>query len=206
MIDSATPPEDLDPILQLARTALASGDHDGAAELFARAARAGTPAVLGKIAEAYAEMFDGQAVDWMSRAVAAMSVPGGIVVHPGTLRIVAPHGVPEQQVWSVAVRSSARDRPVVVAALEAAVPRLMRNTHDGLELTDGEMDAALASGVDFYSPNYATVDAAVPRVWLDCKDAVLPAMALTVIRILTDELGAAGVRQAGLCTPALKGP
>ncbi|MQS17436.1 hypothetical protein F7Q99_35955 [Streptomyces kaniharaensis] len=206
MTDSAAPPEDLDPILQLARTALADGDHDGAAELFEQAARAGTPGVLGKIAEAYAEMFDGRAADWMSRAVAAMSVPGGITVHPGTLRIIAQHGVPEQQVWSVTVRSSDEDRPAVVTALEAAVPRLMRITHDGRELTDGDMDAALASGVDFYSPNYAAVDTSVPKVWLDCKDAVLPAMALAVIRVLADEFDTAGVRQAGLCTPATKGP
>jgi len=205
MTDSAIPSEDLD-LIQLARTALAGGDDDGAADLFEQAARAGVPGVLGRVAEAYGEMFDGRAADWMSRAVAAMSVPGGITVHPGTLRIIAQHGFPEQQVWSVTVRSSDEDRRAVVAALEAAVPRLMRITHDGRELTDGDMDAALASGVDFYSPNHAVVDAAGLRVWLDCKDAVLPAMALAVIRIVTDELATAGVRQAGLCTPAAKGP
>ncbi|MER5890220.1 hypothetical protein ABT160_40875 [Streptomyces sp. NPDC001941] len=146
--------EEFDPILRLARTALAGGDDDGAAELFEQAARVGTPRVLGKIAEAYGEVFDGRAADWMSRAVAAVSVPGGITVHPGTLRIIAQHGFPEQQVWSVTVRASEEDRAAAVTALEAAVPRLMRITDDGRELTVGGMEAALDSGVDFYSPNY----------------------------------------------------
>ncbi|MGW2547471.1 hypothetical protein ACWC5I_43005 [Kitasatospora sp. NPDC001574] len=206
MTDAAATPEasDSESIFHLARTALAGGDHDGAAELFERAARDGAPELLWRITEVYAEAFDARAAVWMSRAVASMSTPDAIVVHPGTLRIMAEHGVPEQQLWSVEVRSSADDRPRVVTALEAAVPRLMRITHDGRALTAGEMDAALAAGVSFYSPNYAAVDAAAeaaaPRVWLDCKDAVMPAMARSVIRVLLAELGTAGVRRAELCT------
>nr|BEK71532.1 hypothetical protein KPHV_87590 [Kitasatospora purpeofusca] len=192
---------ELEAIFHRAHEALRNGDG-AAADLFEHAARHGGGQTLWRIADAYAQAYSAHAAPWMGRAVTSMSTEGGLVVHPGTLRIIADHGICEQQLWEVEVRSSDTDRPAVVAALNAALPRLMRITDSGQELTAQEMDDALSTGVTFYSPNYAAVDAdgAAPRVWLDCKDAVAPMMARAVLHVVIDELSAAGITRAGLCT------
>lgn len=177
-------------------------DDEAAADLFERAASDSGGDMLWRVADAYARAYSARAALWTRRAVTSMSTEGGLVVHPGTLRIIADHGICEQQLWEVEVRSSDTDSPAVVTALTTALPRLMRITDSGKEFTEQEMDHALSTGVTFYSPNYAAVDAdgAAPRVWLDCKDSVAPMMARAVLQVVIDELSAAGITRAGLCT------
>ncbi|MFB8290669.1 hypothetical protein [Kitasatospora purpeofusca] len=199
MTDAATPgPESL---FQQGCAALTAGD-EGAADLFERAVRDAGGDMLWRVADAYARAYSAQAAPWTSRAVTSMSTDAGLMVHPGTLRIITDHGICEQQLWAVEVRSSETDRPAVVTALTAALPRLMRVTDGGQELTVQEMDDALSTGVAFYSPNHAAVDAGgtAPRVWLDCKDAVAPVMARAVLHVVIDELNAAGITRAELFT------
>ncbi|MFJ4091845.1 hypothetical protein ACIPYS_09705 [Kitasatospora sp. NPDC089913] len=187
-------------MFETARAALAEG-RDDVQELFDRAAAGAGPEMLWRITDAFVGAFDGRAAGWMSRAIESSEVAEGIRVHPGTLQIVVDHGYPVHQCWDIEVRSSAEDRPAVVAALNAAEPRLIRLTDDGRELSATEWEVALERGVDFYSPNYAAVEPdPVPRIRLDCKDAVMPLMSRAVIRVLLEELASAGVRQAVLST------
>ncbi|MFD7412136.1 hypothetical protein [Kitasatospora purpeofusca] len=200
MTSNAEGPHSRETLFETACAALAAG-RDDVQQLFERAAAGAGPEMLWRITNAFVEAFDGRAAGWMSRAVESSEVPDGISVHAGTLRIVVDDGYPVHQFWDIEVSSSAEDRAAVVAALNAAEPRLMRLTDDGRELSAEEMEAALEKGVDFYSPNYAAVEAdPVPRIGLDCKDAIMPFMSRAFIRVLLEELESVGVRQAGLST------
>ncbi|MGW4652328.1 hypothetical protein [Kitasatospora sp. NPDC004289] len=180
--------------------ALAEGREE-AQELFERAVALAGSAMLWRIVDPHVEEFDVRAAKWMRRAVRTLGVPGGIEVHPGTLRIVVRRGEPESQYWEIEVRSFVEDRAAVVRALEAAKRRIMRVAHDGRELSDAELEAEYEAGGYFYTPNYIAVERdPVPRIWMDCKDGIMPHMSRTVIAVVIEELAAAGVRRAGLCT------
>jgi len=173
-------------------------DREHAERFFELAAAGSGPEILWRVARTYMDVFDGLAASWQHRAVAAQSDPDGIQVDPGTLPIVTEHGYPLHQIWEIAIRCD--DQISAAAALAASVNRLFRITDDGRELSDVEWDASESDGVDFYSPNNVTVDQAVPRARLNCKDDIMPLMARAAIRIVLEELRAAGVQQATLFT------
>ncbi|MFC8827385.1 hypothetical protein ACFT9I_18810 [Streptomyces sp. NPDC057137] len=138
-----------------------------------------------------------EAGQWMRRAVASESEPGGITVAPGTLGIVSHDESDFRQVWEIAVESD--DHALAVVALNAAADRMWTVLEDGRERSPQEAEEVLT---ELYSPNCVNVDETVPLVWLDCKDSAMPHMARTDLRIIADELRKAGIRQAHLYTPS----
>ncbi|MER5638251.1 hypothetical protein ABT095_14980 [Kitasatospora sp. NPDC002227] len=192
--------------LELGRQQLRQGDREAAEALFRSAARAGGPEVAWQVADLWASVADGRAAEWQRLAIAGTAHGNGVEVDPDALPI---HTVDfdvdlcaaVDQRWEVAVRTDERHR--ALSALTAAKPRLGRVTDAGREYSEEEYAAALDS-VDFYSPNYVTViddPDTEPRVQLDCKDGVMPAMAREVLRILVEEMIAAGATGV-LLTPA----
>ncbi|NEA53426.1 hypothetical protein G3I60_04425 [Streptomyces sp. SID13666] len=172
----------------------------GRAERYFEAAAHADPEIAWRVASEWAAVADGRAAPWLRRAITSLPTRAGITVAPGTLSIVTEHGFAVHQIWRITV--AADDRIRAVAALESARPRLMRTTDSGQELTATAFEAALAH-VHFYSPNNVTVHdkrTGDPVIQLNCKDAILPLMARTVICIITDELARAGVT-ASLSTP-----
>ncbi|MCM2430957.1 hypothetical protein [Streptomyces sp. RKAG337] len=176
--------------------ALETWEWDRARELFEEAVRGSGPQMLWRVAEACLET--DQSAYWMRRAVVTESEPGGITVDPGALPMLGGNGDPFTQHWTIAVKSD--DPAHAVEALNAAELRLTYVLEDGRELSEEDADYDTADD-DFYSPNYAAVDAAVPCVWMDCKGGMFPHMARTALRIVADELRKAGVRHAHLFTP-----
>jgi hypothetical protein len=186
---------------ELGRQALEAWEWDRAHDLFEEAVRSSGPQMLWRVAEACLET--DQSAYWMQRAVVTESEPGGITVDPGALRIHGGNGGVFTQHWEIAVRSD--DPARAVEALNAAELRLTYVLENGRELSEEDDDYDTAD-FDFYSPNYAAVDATVPRVWMDCKGGMFPHMARTVLRIVADELRRAGIRQAHLFTPPAPDP
>ncbi|MBV1850113.1 hypothetical protein [Catellatospora tritici] len=174
--------------------------RDRAEPWFVRAAQLGGPEAAWWIVQAYAGALDGRARQWLRRAVGTESDPGGIEVDYGTLPIELDHGHAVDQDWRIRVRSD--DRPRTVAALHAARPRLMQVGEDGREYGDAEWPPRHPGGGDLYTPNTCQVDdrGEVPEIWLDCKSVIYPLMARTVIRIVAQELRAAGLSRALLFT------
>jgi hypothetical protein len=75
----------------------------------------------------------------------------------------------------------------VITGLSRAIYRLMRVGEDGVEYPD--QDAALNAGV--YTANYASEPERTENgieVYLDCKGAIEPPMAVTLRHVLQDEL------------------
>ncbi|MDI1462948.1 hypothetical protein QEZ54_18380 [Catellatospora sp. KI3] len=174
---------------------------------FVRAAQLGGPDAAWWIAHAYAYAFDGRSRQWLRRAVGTESDPDGIAVDHGTLAIVLDHGYPTHQRWRVRVRSD--DRARAVAALTAACARVMCVAEDGREFgPDEDLPVLDGDGHELYTPNHAAVDdtGAVPELHLDCKDGVMPLLARTVIRIVAQELRAAGLPWALLFTEEIPSP
>ncbi|MET8624656.1 hypothetical protein ABZW30_13020 [Kitasatospora sp. NPDC004669] len=203
MVHNQNGPEEM---LELGRQQLSAGDRDAAEALFRSASRAGGPEVAWRVAELWAGDADARAAEWQRRAISGTPQTSGIDIDSGTLPIRTNSFdvglcVAVDQRWEVAVRADDRHR--AVAALIAAKPRLSRVTDAGREYSEEEYAAALDS-VDFYSPNCVSViddGGTDPRVQLDCKGDVMPAMAREVLRILVEEMVTAGV--AGLLfTPA----
>ncbi|MER7756265.1 hypothetical protein [Kitasatospora sp. NPDC097643] len=182
------------------------GDElDLAERHFDAALRGPDPQMPWRVAQAWSYAADGRAASMMRRAVAALNPPPGITVDPGLLPVITSDDgcYALWQDWSVTVQ--AEDRGRTVAALEAARKRLPFTSHDGRELTREQYDTALATESDFYNPNFVGIenkDGTPPRIWLDCKDGVYPLLAREVIRIVIEELLAAGVSRATLRTPA----
>ncbi len=171
-----------------------SGQWEHAQELFEEAVRGSGPQMLWRVTEAC--LYSDEAALWMRRAVVTESEPGGITVGPEAFGILGGNGDALVQNWEIVVES---DEPArAVAALTAAKPRLMCVFEDGRELSPEEAENLWDEVFPPYSPNYAAVDATVPRIWMDCKDGIYPHMARTALRIVTDELRKAGVRQAHL--------
>ncbi len=173
--------------------------------LFEEAVRASGREMLWRAADACAadDADLVQASFWMRRAVAAESDPDGITVDPGTLCVVVDGDHADHQRWEIAVASD--DPARAVAALTAAEDRLMLVLEDGRELSEEEADDVLGE-TDLYSPNYAAVDDTVPRVWMDCKGAIMPLLARTALRIVAEELRTAGLPRAHLFTPPASPP
>ncbi|MCZ4126090.1 hypothetical protein [Streptomyces sp. H39-S7] len=170
-------------------------------EQYFEAAAHADPEIAWLVAREWAAVADGRAAAWLRLAISTLPTRAGITVEPGTLPIVTEHGFAVHQVWRITV--AADDRNGAVAALESARPRLLRTTDSGQELTATAFEATPAQSAHFYSPNNVTVHdkrASGPAIQLNCKDAILPVMARTVICIITDELARAGVT-ASLSTP-----
>ncbi|WP_327236114.1 hypothetical protein OG349_21315 [Streptomyces sp. NBC_01317] len=175
-----------------------SGQWEHAQELFEEAVRGSGPQMLWRVAEAC--LYCDEAASWMRRAVVTESEPGGITVGPEAFGILGGHGDALVQNWGIVVES---DEPArAVTALTAAKPRLMRVFEDGRELSPEEAEVLWDEASPPYSPNYAAVEATVPRIWMDCKDGIYPHMARTALRVVADELRKAGVRQAHLFSPS----
>ncbi|WP_406192563.1 tetratricopeptide repeat protein [Kitasatospora sp. NBC_01560] len=173
-----------------------AGQWEHARELFEKAVSSADsdPHMLWRVTESCLD--SDEAASWMRRAVVTESEPGGITVDPEAFGILGGGGRPLVQNWEIVVES---DEPAgVVAALTAAEPRLMRVFEDGRELSPEAAEELWDDACPPYSPNYAAVDATVPRIWMDCKDGIYPHMARTALRIVTDELRKAGVRRAHL--------
>ncbi|MFJ2648101.1 hypothetical protein ACIO1C_15355 [Streptomyces sp. NPDC087420] len=171
-----------------------SGQWEHAQELFEEAVRGSGPQMLWRVAEAC--LYCDEAALWMRRAVVTESEPGGITVGPEACGILGGNGDALVQNWEIVVESDEPARAVV--ALTAAKPRLMRVFEDGRELSPEEAEELWDEAFPPYSPNYAAVEATVPRIWMDCKDGIYPHMARTALRVVADELRKAGVRQAHL--------
>jgi hypothetical protein len=153
-----------------------------------------------------ADRADGAGAEMMRRAVAAeFPPPGGRVrVDPATFALVVDgFGYLSHQDFSVQVVAG----DGAAAALAAAAARFMAVGADGAEYrTDEERWAAEAADSEgrFYTPNFVSPVQPHPDgpwLWLDCKDATMPLMARTMLRILVQELHRAGVGDA-LVRPA----
>jgi hypothetical protein len=162
---------------------------------FELAAGNSVPDILWAISEAFSQHADARAAEWLRRAIASANEPNGIELDPGLLRIHTSHGYALHQDWEIRVRSD--NHPRAVEALRAAEPRIMRTFEDGHEASDDEFRTNAGR---LYNPNYAAVDEDVPRIWMDCKDGVMPLMAQTAIRIVSEELRSAGITRALLYT------
>jgi hypothetical protein len=116
-------------------------------------------------------------------------------------------GVHLGQDFGVQVVSPEYDR--AAAALAEAANRFSMVTADGREFTsEDELHQALSGEGSYdwrtYTPNYVSDVERHPDgpwIWVDCKDGVMPLMARTMVRILVEELGTAGVG-AGRIGPA----
>ncbi|MFD0742040.1 hypothetical protein ACFQ1L_09275 [Phytohabitans flavus] len=139
----------------------------------------------------------------MYRAIAA-EYPlraGGVGVDPSTFAITLDErGVLLGQDFSVQVVST--DPETAKVALAAAGKRFMLVTADGREYsTEDELWQRVKADDSWrtYSPNNVSDPQdhpAGPRIYCDCKDGVMPLMAATMIRILVQQLRAAGIDQA----------
>ncbi|MFC8454107.1 hypothetical protein [Kitasatospora sp. NPDC057223] len=175
--------------------AVQAWEWDRAQELFEEAVRTAGPPMLWRVTEAWLDR--GQTSAWMRRAVVAESEPGGITIDPTALEITGGNDSDVQvQNWEIAVESDDPERAVV--ALTAAEPRLMCVFEDGRELSPEDAEELMDEAMPPYNPNYAAVDATVPRIWMDCKGGLYPHMARTMLRIVADELRKAGIRQTRL--------
>lgn len=169
-----------------------------AQEWFELAARLGGVDMLWRIVDHYAEhgFFD-RLSEWMWRATEAEWLDDAYVVERGTL-CVCPgvDGGAEFQNWLVTV--STQPAEAAAKALVAAAPRMWWVYADGCEpaAQDKTEENAEEHG---YSPNYIGVEAddeGTVRLWLDYKGAIWPRMGRTHLRIVIEELRAAGAAEA----------
>ncbi|MFC8076718.1 hypothetical protein ACFUN8_14430 [Streptomyces sp. NPDC057307] len=109
-------------------------DWDSAGALFEEAVRRSGREMLWRVTEAY--LGSEEAGQWMRRAVASESEPGGITVAPGTLGIVSHDESDFRQVWDIAVESD--DDALAVVALNAAADRMWTVLEDGRERSPEE--------------------------------------------------------------------
>ncbi len=174
----------------------------GAARIqFEQAARRSDSEMLWRIADA-CQWVPPLAAHWMSRAVRSESEANGIEVDPSTLCITGgENGDALCQHFRIAVESGDHEK-AAEALTVAAENRLWAVLEDGQEIPDEDFIA----DSDLYSPNYVGLDPSVPLVWMDCKGAVIPYMARTVLRIVRQELQNAGIHQARLLTPEPNSP
>lgn len=165
---------------------------------FAAAAQDASADILWRIADEYGRRGDErQARPWIRRAIAAeyRDRPAGIAIDP-QLFAVATDDDRHGQAFNVQVVSADNGR--AMAALSAAARRFRRVTADGRELTDDEeYELALDSDDwDDYTPNYVSdpeLTEAGPGVWCDCKGSTMPLMARAMLRIVVEEVYAAGL-------------
>jgi len=203
-MDEHTFPTGGDEALLRGRELLAAGDREGAEQSFRDAVRLGAADAPWWITQAYLEVFDARAGEWMRQGAVSLSTPGGITVDPGTLPITT--GRTQDtiedtdyllgQVWCVALTDC--DPQAGAAALRAAKHSLYMATADGRVPSDEE---TLADTAPCYA-NCVWVDEAALTVTLDAKDAIMPMLARVVLTVLVEELQRAGVTRARLYTPA----
>jgi hypothetical protein len=133
-----------------------------------------------------------QPARWQRQAIAAEWGGGEAVVDQNTYRIFSMRpGAYRTQEFGAHVRGEPDE--AVRRALVAAADRLMCVGDDGVEYPD----AVAALDDAGYSPNYVSDPEKHPGGgWsfrVDCQGEVLPLMAATHLRILMEELRAAGV-------------
>jgi hypothetical protein len=139
---------------------------------------------------------------WMRYAITHeyWNHPSGITVDPTVFALIFDDlGVAVGQDFGVKV--VAADGGRLEAALDAVERRFELVTADGRELDDHEaLERLLDDGGDLDPRNYTpnAVMATSTTIHCDCKDAVMPMMARTMIRILVEELDTAGLRGAEL--------
>jgi hypothetical protein len=137
---------------------------------------------------------------WMHRAVRFEypDDPDGLTVDPRTFALrFDDTGVRIGQDFSVQVSSA--DPAAARAALAAAAARFAVVAADGREFADG--DELVAEDPHLYTPNSVSDPedhADGPWIYCDCKDGTMPLMARTMLRIVVEELRAAGVTNAQL--------
>ncbi|MBB5874489.1 hypothetical protein F4553_007923 [Allocatelliglobosispora scoriae] len=182
--------------------------HDEAVAWFERAAQGSDPEMLWRITEAYLEAEDPAAREWLRRAASSMGDPQGVAVDPDTFHLqLDDDGTSiEGQEWSVKVRSD--DRRAVLRALGTAEDRMFLVDENGQEHADEDAffaaQEARPEDDALFTPDDVGVNAddGDPELYLDCQDAPMPMMARTLIRIIIEELRAAGVDRATLYTPS----
>jgi hypothetical protein len=181
--------------------------HSAFARAWFAVAAANAPVDMAwRIAEEYCQWgVRRHANEWMRYAIATEypDQPGGIVVDPNLFALVVDYrGIVLCQDFGVQVASADNDR--AERALAAAATRFMLVTADGRELADeDELDRLLEEGGDQdpnnYTPNFVSGPrpaTAGPTMYCDCKDGTMPLMARTMIRILVEEVRAAGLDTA----------
>lgn len=167
--------------------------REGAVEWMALAARLGGSAMLWRLADLVKEDPSGRAAArWQQQAIAAEWGGRDVVVDENTCRIssVGPGAYRTQQ-FGAHVRGEPDE--AVRSTLAAAALRLMCVDENGVEYPDVESVADATA----YTPNYISAPEQHPdggwQFWMDCKGEVYPLMAATHLRILVDELRAAGI-------------
>jgi hypothetical protein len=175
--------------------------HLAAQSWFNRAMHLGGVDMLWQITCFYAEDtgYAAMAGEWMRRAVGAEWDGSDVEVTPEAFGIFGGDpdgcGVTVQE-WSVMV--SSEPRPAAAAALHACRGRIYLVRMDGYELTTEE-EIEESDDNDLDSPNYIGVDvdeAGTVELWIDYKDTVRPLTARTHLRIIVEELRAAGAIHA----------
>jgi hypothetical protein len=171
---------------------------------FVQAGHLGTVDMPWRIVVEQAEKGRWVRARWWMRAALATEYRAGsgpISVEQRTMEIrVDKRGVVLGQDFRLQVVSPTPG--VAAVALAAAAERFYLVTADGREFrTGGEMHAVLAEegAGDPDTVNYVSEvqrHADGPWLWMDFKDGVSPQMARTMIRILVEELGRAGVSEA----------
>jgi hypothetical protein len=115
------------------------------------------------------------------------------------------NGYPRHQGWEVQVVTEQVD--AATAALEAAARRVRLVDSLGAEhASDDHLDTLYGQGVpsgEVFTPSgvHASARPAGPMLRIRHGDAVLPLAARTVLRVLVDELTAAGVTKATIAHP-----
>ncbi len=184
---------DAEAAFRLAAYGFERGQGEAAEGWMAVAARFGGPAMLWRLADLVKGDSSGQpAARWQRQAIVAEWGGADVVVDQNTCRIfsIEPDAYRTQE-FGAHVRGEPGE--AVRTALAAAAGRLMCVGDDGVEYPDAEAAVDDAG----YSPNYISVPQEHPgggwQFWMDCKGEVYPLMAATMLRILVDELRAAGV-------------
>jgi hypothetical protein len=180
--------------------------HLAAQGWFNRAAYLGGTDMLWQVTCFYTDEtgYAAMAGQWMRRAVSAEWDGCEVEVAPEAFGILGADpdgdGVTVQE-WSVTV--SSEPRPSAAAALHACRDRIYLVRADGYELTTEE-EIEESDDNDLDSPNYIGVDVnedGTVVLWIDYKDTVRPLTARTHLRIIVEELRAAGVIHARIGSP-----
>ena len=170
---------------------------------FAVAVELGGVDMMWRVSAEHNEWGDDRLAAWWMRHAIAHEYwkhPSGITVDPNVFALIFDDlGTTVGQDFGV--RVVAADGGLLEAALDAAARRFALVTADGREIEDHEtLERLLDDGGDLdprdYTPNH--VMATNATIYCDCKDDTMPLMARTMIRILVEELDAAGIVGAEL--------
>lgn len=185
---------DADAAFRLAAYAFEHGQSEAADSWMLLAARFGGPAMLWRLADLVKGDSNGErAARWQRQAIAAEWGREDVAIDEDTCRVFVMHdGSYRTQEFGAHVRGEPNN--AVRTGLIRAARRLMSVDNKGVEYPEDDEDELVEAD---YSPNFMSEPEEHPDggwyYWMDCKGEVFPLMAATQLRILVDELRAAGV-------------